>query len=69
MITRQMHYDSSINFRISSKLKNQFINKCEEQNLHYQKILRQLIQNYVNTSIDELEKQKREQYLKTQRLL
>ena len=69
MITRQMHNDTSINFRLPSKLKNQFVARCEEQNMHYQTVLKELIKNYVDTPIKELEQRKRDEYLKTQRLL
>lgn len=69
MITRQTHNDATINFRLPSKLKNQFVVRCEEQNMHYQTVLKELIKEYVDTPIKELENKKREEYLKTQRLL
>ena len=69
MITRQTHNDTNINFRLPSKLKIQFIDRCVEQNLHYQTVLKELMKDYVDTPIKELENKKREEYLKTQRLL
>lgn len=69
MITRQMHNDTNITFRLPKQFKNQFIKKCEEQNLHYQTVIKQLMKDYINIPTKELEKQKHEQYLKTQRLL
>ena len=69
MITRQTHNDANINFRLPSQLKIRFVQRCEEQNMHYQTVLKELIKDYVDTPIKELELKKREEYLKTERLL
>lgn len=70
MITRKKGInDATINLRIPSLLKKQFIEVCEKQNLRYQKVIKQLIMDYANTPIKDLEEHRREQYLKTQRLL
>lgn len=69
MITRTIHYDATINFRLPSKMKNKFMQMCDEQNLHYQPVLRKLVEDYINTPIKDLEQKKYEEYLKTSRLL
>ena len=69
MLKKVVHNDATITFRLPSLLKNNFVKRCEEQNKHYQKVIRELITEYTNKPIRELEEEQRERYLKTQRLL
>lgn len=69
MITRLVHNDTSITLRIPNQLKNKFMEKCNEQNLKYQSVIKELMEDYVETSIKDLEQRRRERYLNKTRLL
>ena len=69
MITRLVHNDTSITLRIPNQLKNKFMEKCNEQNLKYQSVIKELMEDYVETSIIDLEQRRRERYLNKTRLL
>ena len=55
MITRLVHNDAAITLRIPNQLKNKFMEKCNEQNLKYQSVIKELMEDYVETSIKDLE--------------
>lgn len=69
MITRLVHNDAAITLRIPNQLKNKFMEKCNEQNLKYQSVIKELMEDYVETSIKDLEQRRRERYLNKTRLL
>lgn len=69
MITRVSHNDANINFRVPKQFKNQFVQRCQEQNLRYQVVIKQLMKEYIDKPRKELEQNRYEQYLKTQKLL
>ncbi len=69
MITRLVHNDDAITLRVPNQLKIKFIEKCKEQNLKYQSVIKELMEDYVETSIKELEQRRRERYLNKTRIL
>lgn len=66
---KKMSNDAFINFRVPSKLKQDFIEKCENKGKKYQQKIKELMQEYVDMSIAEVENKEREKYLHTERLL
>lgn len=69
MAKKKVKNDTYINFRLPSQLKIEFINRCEELGEHYQTQLKKMMKEFIDTPIKDLEQRKREQYLKTERLL
>ncbi len=69
MITKIKHNDASIAFRVPKSLKQQFRERCELQNIHYQTALRKLMEDYVSQPIKKDEQKKYNEYLKIEKLL
>lgn len=69
MITKVKHNDDVITLRVSKSLKAKFKERCENQNIHYQTVLRKLMEDYVAQPIKEDEQKKYSEYLKIEKLL
>jgi len=69
VITKKKHNDDAITLRVSKSLKQQFRERCEQQNIHYQTVLRKLMEDYVAQPIKEDEQRRYSEYLKIEKLL
>lgn len=69
MITRIKHNDDAITLRLPKSLKIQFKERCEKQNIHYQTVLRKLMEDYVAQPVKDDEQRRYNEYLKTSKLL
>ena len=69
MITKVKHNDASIAFRVPKSLKQRFRERCESQKMHYQKVLRKLMEDYVAEPVKADEQRKYNEYLKIEKLL
>jgi len=69
MIPKTKYNDSSIAFRLPKSLKQKFRERCESQNVHYQTVLRKLMEDYVAQPIKEDEQRRYNEYLKIEKLL
>ena len=68
-MSKKVWNDANINFRLPKETKAKFIQLCEQMGEHYQTQLKKMINDFINKPIKDLEKQKREEYLKNERLL
>ena len=66
---KKINYDDRINLRVSSSSKKEFMRICEKRNIHYQQVLRKMIDDFIKEPQNNDERAKRLRYLETERLL
>ena len=66
---KRINYDDTINLRVTSTSKKEFMRICERKNMRYQQVLRNMIDDFIKEPQNNDERAKRLRYLQTEKLL